>query len=205
MSRGGQTTRWWWVRHAPVKGRDGTIYGQTDLPIDPPLAAAIRPLSNALPKDAVWITSDLQRTQQTAALFAEHHPNSANAIREPDFGEMDFGEWEGVPRNHLSPEEQRDFVADIVNTGPPGGESFGDVVGRVVAAVARHTENLAGRDVVVVGHSGSIKAALTLGAGVTPKSTLAFVVDPLGLTRLEHTSDGHEAHWSITLVNGLGT
>ena len=28
------TTRWWWVRHAPVRNDGGNIYGQTDLACD---------------------------------------------------------------------------------------------------------------------------------------------------------------------------
>ena len=28
------TTRWWWVRHAPVRNDGGNIYGQSDLACD---------------------------------------------------------------------------------------------------------------------------------------------------------------------------
>ena len=39
MSNHGQaqsavTTRWWWVRHAPVRNDGGNIYGQTDIACD---------------------------------------------------------------------------------------------------------------------------------------------------------------------------
>ena len=29
-----ETTRWWWIRHAPVVNPDGKIYGQLDLDVD---------------------------------------------------------------------------------------------------------------------------------------------------------------------------
>ena len=47
------TTRWWWLRHAPVKDADGMVYGRTDLAIDPPATARIREIAEALPADAV--------------------------------------------------------------------------------------------------------------------------------------------------------
>lgn len=197
------TTRWWWLRHAPVRGGDGMVYGWTDLPIEPPTAEEIQAVASALPKDAAWITSGLRRSCDTAALFAAVHPNAAKAIEERAFAEMNFGEWEGVQRDEILAEEQQEFWSDFVNRGPPGGESFGDVVSRVVGAVERQTEAHSGRNIVVVGHSGSIKAALTLAVGVSAESTLAFVTDPLRITRLDHTRVGEDAHWSITMVNGL--
>ena len=33
-SSGVVATRWWWVRHAPVREDDGCIYGQKDLGCD---------------------------------------------------------------------------------------------------------------------------------------------------------------------------
>ena len=60
------TTNWWWVRHAPVTVNDGAVYGQTDLPCDCGNAAVFAGLAARLPRDAVWITSALQRTHQTA-------------------------------------------------------------------------------------------------------------------------------------------
>ena len=65
MSEG--ETRWWWVRHAPVVGHDGRIYGQSDMPCDCSDADAMKALAGVLPTEAVWITSHLKRTVETAA------------------------------------------------------------------------------------------------------------------------------------------
>ena len=59
-------TRWWWVRHAPVPD-GGRIYGQKDLPCDCSDAPVFTAVAAMLPRDAVWVTSHLQRTTQTAA------------------------------------------------------------------------------------------------------------------------------------------
>jgi alpha-ribazole phosphatase len=64
-------TRWWWIRHAPVIVDEGRIYGQSDLPCDCSDARVFASLATLLPRKAVWLTSHLARTKQTAqAIFA---------------------------------------------------------------------------------------------------------------------------------------
>ena len=59
------TTRFWWVRHAPV-AHDGRIYGQKDMPCDCTDDAVFAGLARQLPKNSVWVTSNLRRTHETA-------------------------------------------------------------------------------------------------------------------------------------------
>ena len=67
------TTRWWWIRHAPVDS-GGRIYGQIDLPADCGDAALFRRLAEWLPEKAIWIETPLQRTRQTALAIRDHWP-----------------------------------------------------------------------------------------------------------------------------------
>src|SRR3546814_4259069 len=67
-------TRWWWIRHAPVIGQDGRLYGTLDVDCDCTDAALFRALAARLPDDAVWIVTPLRRTRATAAAIARHHP-----------------------------------------------------------------------------------------------------------------------------------
>ena len=62
-------TRWWWIRHAPVPD-GGRIYGQGDLDCDCSDTLIFDVLARELPGDAVWVTSNLVRTKQTAAPVA---------------------------------------------------------------------------------------------------------------------------------------
>jgi len=59
------TTRFWWVRHAPV-AHEGRIYGQKDMPCDCTDTAVFTGLARQLPRDAAWVTSNLRRTHETA-------------------------------------------------------------------------------------------------------------------------------------------
>ena len=48
------TTRWWWVRHAPVREDNGCIYGQKDLGCDTSDRVVFDAVGKILPRNAVW-------------------------------------------------------------------------------------------------------------------------------------------------------
>jgi len=60
------TTRWWWVRHAPVINSRPELYGHKDLDCTLADEAALARLAEWLPGDAVWVTSHLKRAIATA-------------------------------------------------------------------------------------------------------------------------------------------
>ena len=66
-------TRWWWVRHAPVVGHAGRIYGNLDVDCDCSDEALFRALAAGLPREAVWIVTPLARTRATAEAIRRHH------------------------------------------------------------------------------------------------------------------------------------
>jgi alpha-ribazole phosphatase len=198
-------TRWWWVRHAPVTANDGRIYGQEDMPADCSDDRAFATLAKILPSGAVLATSDLQRTTQTADAIITAGLDLPEALVEPAFREQCFGEWQGMRydefaslrdelahRHWLSPAFER----------PPRGESFADVIARVVPAVIRMTATYAGRDVVAVAHGGTIRAAAALALGLDPEAVLALSIDNLSLTRLDHIDDNENgAAWRVATIN----
>src|SRR6267142_1853148 len=72
------TTRWWWVRHAPVRNDGGNIYGQKDIECDTSDREVFEAVAKILPRGAVWYSSNLKRTHQTAeAIWAAGLPISA--------------------------------------------------------------------------------------------------------------------------------
>ncbi len=52
-------------------------------------------------------------------------------------------------------------------------------------------------DVVVVAHSGTIRAALAIALALAPEHALRFAIDPLSLTRIDRLPNG----WRVVCVN----
>lgn len=198
-------TRWWFVRHAPVIGVNGRVYGQDDIDSDCGDETQFKRLAGILPHDAVWLVSHLKRTHQTAsAIFAARVAEVVPApIIASELAEQHFGDWQGMTYEALAAVRgyQRFWHAPA-SERPPGGESFEDVVARVSRAIGRVTAEHAGRDIVAVVHGGTIRAALALALGVEPERTLGFSIDTCSVTRLDHLDGGSErAAWRIVAVN----
>ena len=200
-------TRWWLVRHAPVIGVNGRVYGQDDIESDCTDEAEFKLLAGLLPHDAVWLVSHLRRTHQTAsAIFAARVTETVTAPTiTSDLAEQHFGDWQGMTYADLEALRGADYLRfwhSPASERPPGGESFEDVVARVGAAMAHITAEHAGRDIVAVVHGGTIRAALAVALGIEAERVLGFSVDTCSVTRLDHLGSGPEgAAWRIVAVN----
>jgi alpha-ribazole phosphatase len=197
------TTRWWWVRHAPVREDNGCIYGQKDLGCDTSDRVVFTAVGKILPRDAVWYASHLKRTHQTAeAIWAAGFPRPATMQHEAALAEQHLGEWQGMNRAAFlaSLPAGSHWFADIDELAP-GGESFMDLYRRVCAAIERITIEQGGKDVIAVAHGGTIKAAVGLALGGQPEKGLAFDIDNCSVTRLDHIAGAGRNVWRLPMVN----
>jgi broad specificity phosphatase PhoE len=205
------TTRWWWVRHAPVTVNNGCCYGQDDLPCDVSDRAAFAGLARLLPKDAVWVTSHLQRTHLTAAgIVCAGLPGpdpipGPGVVVEPDFAEQNFGDWQGMRYADIAAaqaEAYHRFWLAPAHKAPPGGESFVELMQRTSRGIRRLNEAYPGRDIIAVTHGGTIRAALAEALELSPEAALAFSVTNLSLTRIERFDGNGMGHgWRVVAVN----
>jgi alpha-ribazole phosphatase len=196
------TTRWW-VRHAPVREDNGCIYGQKDLGCDTSDRVVFEAVGKILPRNAVWVASNLKRTHQTAdAIWAAGFPKPAKMAHEADLAEQHLGEWQGMNRAAFlaSRPAGSHWFADI-DQPAPGGESFMDLYNRVRGVIDRITIEHAGRDVIAVAHGGTIKAAIGLALGEQPEKGLAFDIDNCSVTRLDHFAGSARSNWRLPMVN----
>jgi broad specificity phosphatase PhoE len=200
-------TRWWWIRHAPVPDK-GRIYGQGDPSCDCSDRAVFADLSAALPAGAVWVTSNLVRTLETARAIHAADPEKFAGVAVsafPELAEQHLGDWQGRDRKAFYAERKvgtHAFWFAPADERPPGGESFVDLIGRVAPAVESLTRVHAGRDIVAVAHGGTIRAALGHALRIPPQSALAFATDNCAITRLDHLpgADG-SGLWRVVTVN----
>ena len=112
-------TRWWWIRHAPVPD-GGRIYGQSDLDCDCGDVEIFRILARELPRGAVWVTSNLARTRQTAAAILA--AAQADRFAAASHGHVELPERRREPR-HRRHDPKRDVR----------GNALGRVRGEAVA------------------------------------------------------------------------
>jgi alpha-ribazole phosphatase len=182
--------RLWLIRHAPVAAPGGLIHGD-DAPADTSDAAAIAALRAKLPARAACFASPSVRTLETAAALG------LRPINEAKFREQDFGDWTGRRHDDLARElgaAYHDFWRAPADSKPPGGESFAEQIDRVRGGFAE----LPADDVILVVHSGTVRAALAIALDLPPVVALRFAIDPLSLTRIDRLAGG----WRVIGVNG---
>jgi alpha-ribazole phosphatase len=203
IPKGVVTTRWWWVRHAPVREDGGCIYGQKDLGCDTSDRVVFDAVGKILPRNAVWYSSNLKRTHQTAdAIWAAGFPKPAVMTQEKALAEQHLGEWQGMNRAAFlasRPVGSHWFAA--IDEPAPGGESFMDLYNRVKGAIDRINAEHAGKDVIAVAHGGTIKAAVGLALGGLVEKGLAFDIDNCSVTRLDHLASTGRSNWRLPMVN----
>lgn len=199
-------TRWWLIRHAPVIGAEGRIYGQDDLDCDCSDLALFGELATLMPREPVWLVTQLRRTHATAGAIHQALGGQPPRIEiEPDLAEQHFGDWQGLTYAEL--DARRDgayhrFWHAPAEQAPPNGESFKDVVARVGRAIDRRTTAHHGRDIVAITHGGAIRAALAVALDLDPERALGFAIDTCSVTRIDRIDGpGEGAAWRIVAVN----
>src|SRR5207342_2353211 len=198
-------TRWWWVRHAPVREDGGCIYGQKDIGCDTSDRVVFEAVGKILPHGAVWYASNLKRTHQTAdAIWSAGFPRPSRLLQEAALAEQHLGEWQGLNRAAFfasRPAAVGSYWFAPIDDPAPGGESFLDLYNRVRAAIERINTEHAGKDVIAVAHGGTIKAAIGLALGNLPEKCLAFDIDNCSVTRLDHLASHGHSSWRLPMVN----
>jgi broad specificity phosphatase PhoE len=197
------TTRWWWIRHAPVREDGGCIYGQKDLACDTSDRVVFEAVGKILPRNALWYASNLKRTHQTAqAIWAAGYPQPSDMPHVVAFAEQHLGKLQGMNRAafYASLPPGQNWLTGI-DEPAPGGESFMDLYRRTCGAIEEINAVQAGREIIAVAHGGTIRAAIALALGGQPDKGLAFDIDNCSVTRLDHLSSANYTGWRLPMVN----
>ena len=104
--------------------------------------------------DAVY-SSDLQRARDTARAIAARH--GLEVIEDPDFREIDQGEWTGLPVDEIKKRWPDMWGPARHYNARPGGESPQQVRARALAGLRRVIEAHPEGGVVIVSHGGTIR------------------------------------------------
>ena len=204
-------TRWWWIRHAPVTEMVGKIYGALDVACDVSDLTTFERLAVALPNQALWLRSHLSRTQTTAEAIEAAGLAHPEPLIEVDLGEQDFGDWQGLSWDQMKARDEvryNQFWENPAENTPPGGESFAALINRVGRVIDRYSQGHQGGDIICVAHGGTIRAAIAHALGVDATQAMAFQIDNLSLTRLDHVEagllQGAGSNWRVVHINSQG-
>ena len=203
-------TRWWWVRHAVVTAHQGCIYGATDHPCDVSDRQVFENMVKLLPQHALLLTSQLQRTHQTAEALKTAGLKFFYGPRVAQFNEQSFGDWEGqtfdaisqaLPQQKNHKQKSHIFWLCPGHHRPPNGESFIDLMARTAPAIDELSVSQETEDIIAVTHGGTIRAALSIALGMDPERALSFSIDNVSLTRIDRIETQEALHWHVVCVN----
>ena len=110
------------------------------------------------------VASDLRRARTTAQIVLAARADAMKLELEPLWREFDFGRWEGSTWSEIVTrfsEAESSAPSEAGRLSPSGGESFGDVVARVSAAIATLRATPVANALVVT-HAGPLHALLRL-------------------------------------------
>ena len=190
-------THWWWIRHAPSIGDQGIIHGQDGVGANLSDTEAIKRLRNRLPKDALWFSSDIRRTIETATALSD----GIEPIQITEFAEQSFGLWNGQKWKDLPKKNMDRFWTNYGDQKAPEGESFRELVDRVASKIKSMSSKYLDRDLIVVAHAGTIRAALTLALDLPLNSALYISISNLSLTKIDAFSKDSPFSWRVEFAN----
>lgn len=162
------------IRHGQTRQHDEKMMiGQYDVPLNDEGREQMKKTAETLLQHEVnagsIYSSDLERAAESAKIIGEHigfreHAEGGNIkiINEKGFREISLGHWDGLPIREIKekyPDEYRRRGEDIF-TFKIGNkaENFYDMQYRAVAALRKILEKDMSKDLIIVTHSGVIRA-----------------------------------------------
>lgn len=154
------TTRIELLRHGLPEG-DDCFRGHTNFALTEKGFQQMRESVADCPVTDVVVTSPLSRCRDFAAEYAHQH--SLKLYEEPDFKELDFGDWDGKPKQSVWENNQKlltRFWSHPWETVPPNGEGLEEYDKRILKAWSSLLATHKGSSVLLVTHGGVMKQLL---------------------------------------------
>ncbi len=181
------------VRHGEtVWNREGRIQGHTDVGLSEKGIEQARKLAHRLGPvrfDAAY-ASDLCRASDTASVILQDRDVPLHPT--PGLREYHKGVFEGLTDAELRARysaEYPGYVAKDLDYAPEGGESTRQVSARMTSAISEIKERHLDGTVLVVGHGGSLRAAMMALLGMPLDANWRFVFGNCTLTIVDTYHD----------------
>jgi broad specificity phosphatase PhoE len=176
------------VRHGSTTASPGVAVGSTNLPLSADGIEQARRLAHDLSSRplARVLSSDLERALTTARVIATPHRlavDSTSALRE-----IDFGAWEGRALSELwqeQPDTAKAWEDDFRATPSSFGESVYDLESRVEGFWRSIESSVAGFEIAVVAHRGSLAVLRAVITGESIAEAFSRGLSPAEAVKVE--------------------
>lgn len=189
------------LRHGEVEEQYHRIFGgRIDMDLSPRGHEQARALARYLrqrPLDAIYV-SPMRRAQQTLAPLASHCARTP--VFEPDFREVDFGDWTGLSWEQVHARfgvRAFDWLEQLSAAAIPNAESAGPFRTRVERPLRKVLGEHAGETVAIVCHGGVIRMILSILLNLPLPVMGSFEIDYASVTRV----DVHASKTEVMLLN----
>ena len=177
------------IRHGEIEGvKPRKFIGKTDLPLTPYGREQVVALSTLLQSQKIerFVCSPLIRCQESGEILAA----SSGAVTETEqlFSEIDLGDWEGLTAAEVKsifPGEYEARGTNLPGYRPPRGESFIDLLNRVLPAFLHLIETTTASQTAVVAHAGVNRVLLSHILGI-PLSNMFRLQQDYGCYNVLH-------------------
>jgi len=181
------------VRHGESEwNRIGRYQGQLDAPLSElglQQAAALADRLRNEPIDAIF-TSPLQRAAETARAIARHHQWTPEV--EPALLEIHHGDWQGLLADDVITrygEGLREWRAYPTRSQMPNGESFSNILKRVMDFKERICEHYHGKNVLISTHDVVVKILVADALGMNMDRINRIWVTNASISVIEYGDD----------------
>ncbi len=128
--------------------------------------------------------SPIERTLETAAAIAEHHPKLQVKVA-PEIGEVRYGAWEGMAIKDLQARKMWQVVQEYPSRASfPEGETMRAVQARIVNALESLAQKHPDDMIALVFHADLIKMALAHFLGMHLDVFQRIVISPASISTL---------------------
>ena len=173
------------------------IQGHTDVPLSARGQEQAQMLAQrlaGLPIDAAY-ASDLRRAADTARVVIAGRDTPLALTSE--LREYNKGVFEGLTPAECEAQHPELYAASLVNDldfAPPGGETIRETGARLHAAVSRVRRAHCHESALIVGHGGSLRAAIVSLLELPPEANWKFAMHNCSLTVIHTYPDNAVLH-----------
>jgi alpha-ribazole phosphatase len=164
------------IRHTQVDIEQGTCYGQSDVKLASDFEMEIEAIATKI-KDLEYDIVYSSPLQRCLFLSQTLFPNKKIIIDER-LKEMNFGNWEMMNWDDIFKTiEGKAFFDNYFETACPDGESYTDLIHRIREFYEEIKNKYSGKKLVIVTHSGPIRAFIQIIEGITQKEVFERKLD----------------------------